>query len=264
MIKKIFNFFLIISLIITVSCNNYKKVLKGNDTQKKYELAESLYNKKDYSKALQILDELVNVYRGTENAEKIYFMYAFSYYGQDDYILAGYHFKQFYKIFPSSKHAEEALYMNAYCKYLDSPVYTLDQTSTYEALEELQLFINTFPESTRVGDANKLMDELREKLEKKAYGVAFLYYKTEDFKAAIIALKNVLKDFPETKRKEEISYYIAKASYIYAQKSVDSKKPERYRSTVDVCNSFLRTFSGSRYVKEVTAILNTSNKKILN
>lgn len=264
MIKKIFNFFLIISLIITVSCNNYKKVLKGNDNQKKYELAESLYNKKDYSKALQILDELVNVYRGTENAEKIYFMYAYSYYGQDDYILAGYHFKQFFKIFPNSKHAEEALYMNAYCKYLDSPVYTLDQSSTDEALSELQLFINTYPESSRVNDANKLMDELREKLEKKAFGVAFLYYKTEDYKAAIIALKNVLKDFPETKRKEDINFYIVKASFVYAQKSIDSKKTERYGSTVDFCNNFLKMYSGSRYVKEVTVILNTSNKKILN
>lgn len=262
MFKKTVFYLLIISILAGFSCNNYQKITKGNDTQKKYELAENLYNKKDYAKSLQILDELVNVYRGTENAEKIYYMYAFCYYGQDDYLMAGYHFKQFYKIFPSGKYAEEALYMSAYCKYLESPVYTLDQSSSDEALEELQLFINTFPESKRVEDANKLMDELREKLEKKAFGIAFLYFKTEDYKAAIIALKNVLKDFPETKKKEDITYYIVKSSYAYATRSIESKKNERLNSTIEYSGNFLKMFPGSKYAKEVSSI-QTSSRKLL-
>lgn len=254
------NTILLVIILLAVSCSNYQKVLKNADPRIKYEAAIKYYEGKDYFKALQLLDELVSVYRGSENAEKIYYMYAKCYMEQDDYVMASYHFNQFYKIFPNSQYAEECLYLSAYCQYLDSPVYTLDQTSTYMAIEQMQLFINTFPNSQRVIEANNMMDEMRQKLELKAYYIAKLYYKRNDYNAAIVMLKNLLRDYPETKRREEINYYIAMASYDYAMKSIESKKQERLLNSENLCKTYINQYPNGRYIKDIqTIILNISN-----
>jgi outer membrane protein assembly factor BamD len=147
--------------------------------------------------------------------------------------------------------------MSAYCKYLDSPTYTLDQTSTHEALKELQIFINFYPKSDRVAEANKLIDALRLKLIEKAYEIAKLYYKTESYNAAQIAFTNILKDFPETSYREEIMFNIVKSSYYYAKNSIDSKKQERYKTVIDAYNSLINTFPDTKFKKDATNFYNT-------
>ncbi len=257
MIKKLIYLLFIVALFQLSSCSKYQKLLKGTDHAKKLEMGIKYYEKHDYYRALQMFDNVIAIYRGKEQAEKIHYYYAYCYYGQADYILASYHFKNFSKIFPNSKYAEECLYMSAYCKYLDSPTYTLDQTSTHEALKELQIFINFYPKSDRVAEANKLIDALRLKLIEKAYEIAKLYYKTESYNAAQIAFTNILKDFPETSYREEIMFNIVKSSYYYAKNSIDSKKQERYKTVIDAYNSLINTFPDTKFKKDATNFYNT-------
>lgn len=247
------------------SCSKYQRLLKSNDNAKKLEMAVNYYEKQDYYRALQLFDEVIIVYRGKEQAEKIQYYYAYCYYGQGDYITASYHFKNFAKIYPNSKYAEECFYMSAYCKYLDSPSFTLDQSSTQEAIKELQLFINFYPRSARVAEANKLIDDLRLKLTNKALEIAKLYYKTESYNAAQIAFTNILKDFPETSQREEIMYYIVKSEYEYAKNSIDSKKQERFRNIIESYNNLITNFPQSKYKNDAEtyykkALSNLENK----
>jgi outer membrane protein assembly factor BamD len=251
MIKKSLVILIAFVGFTVVSCSKYNRLLKSDDYAKKLEMAIYYYEKTDYYRALQLFDDVIAVYRGKEQAEKIHYYYAYCYYGQEDYLIASYHFKNFSKIFPNSKYAEECLYMSAYCKYLDSPVYSLDQSSTYEAIKELQAFINFYPKSERVAEANKLIDDLRAKLAKKFFETAKLYYKIESYNAAQIAFNNVLKDFPETSFKEEILYYIVKSNYYLAKNSVESKKNERLNNVVTSYNNFVNVFPQSKYLNEL-------------
>ncbi len=265
MIKKLIYLLSVVALLQLSSCSKYQRLLKSTDHAKKLEMAIKYYEKNDYVRALQMFDGVIAVYRGKEQAEKIHYYYAYCYYGQGDYIVASYHFKHFAKIFPNSKYSEECLYMSAYCKYLDSPSYTLDQSSTHEALKELQLFINFYPKSERVAEANKLIDNLRLKLIKKAFDIAKLYYRTGSYNAAQIAFSNILKDFPETSYREEIMFYIVKSNYYYAKNSVDAKKRERYKTVIDTYNALLNTFPESKYKNDAedlykNAISNYENK----
>jgi len=265
MIKKLLYLLAIVALVQLTSCSKYQRLLKSNDYALKLDMAVKYYEKHDYYRALQLFDEVIIVYRGKEQAEKIQYYYAYCYYGQTDYIMASYHFKNFAKIYPNSKYAEECLYMSAYCKYMDSPSYTLDQSSTQEAIKELQLFINFYPKSNRVAEANKLIDDLRLKLSTKAFEIAKLYYKTESYNAAQIAFANVLKDFPETSNREEILYYIVKSNYNYARLSVDSKKQDRYKNVIEAYNNLITNFPQSKYRKEAddiskSALSNIENK----
>jgi outer membrane protein assembly factor BamD len=253
--------FLFVFVVCISACTNYSKIVKGTDYSKKYELALQLYNKKDYNRAYPLLEELVSVYRGTVNAEDIYYYYAYCNYYMDDLISASYHFEQFVKTYPGSVKAEEIAFMNAYCYFLGSPNYTLDQTNSIKAIEEMQLFINQYPSSTRINECNDLIDKLRIKLENKSVDAGKLYYKTMDYKAAIITFKNTIKEFPNTIYKEELMFLTVKASFLLAENSIDSKKYERYKNTVDAYYSFIDKFATGKYAREAESIYIKANEQ---
>ena len=153
-------------MLVAGSCKSkYEKLKASNDMAKKYRAALDYYNKKNYSKALDLFETLVQRYRGQAQAEDLYYYYAYANYNLKDYTSARYHFKTFADTYPSSLRAEECRFMAAYCYYLDSPIYSLDQTNTSSAIDALQLFINLYPKSERVAEAGKLIQNLRDKLE---------------------------------------------------------------------------------------------------
>lgn len=259
--------FLIIHLILITflsSCSTYQKTLKGTDNDKKYDEAIKYYESGDYYRAQQLFDQLIPVLRGTDKAEKIHYFYGYTYYNQREYTLASYYFKRFSKSFPTSVHAEECAYLAAYCKFLESPNYSLDQTTTYEAITELQLFINMYPASERVIECNKLIDQLRLKLEEKAYRISRLYLKMEEYKAAIQSYNTLLKEFPATKYKESIMFDLVKANYHYAEKSIISKKKERYLSAVEAYDKLAAAYPESSYLQEAREIRDDIMKNNLN
>lgn len=259
-INRIITYTFLISFF--ASCNDYNKLLKSTDYNKKYEAAVKYYGAGDYSKALALLEELMSVYRGTERAEKILYYYAYASYASGDYLLAGYHFNNFAKSFPASEHAEECTYMNGYCYFLESPKYSLDQTETKNAIRELQNFIYKYPNSQRVKQCNELIDQLRAKLEKKYFEIARQYYFLNDYKAAVVSFENVLKDFPDTKYREEIMFLVIKANYLYSLKSIEAKKTERFKATMDAYNKFISYFpENSKYAKEASGIYSSAKKQ---
>lgn len=262
MIRKLIP--LVLITVLLASCSKYQKLLKSTDNEEKYKMAIEFFEKKDYYRAIQLFEQLQPYYKGTEKAEKIAFYYAYAHYEEQDYILASYYFKQFSINYPNSKNAEEAAFLSAYCNYLDSPTSSLDQETTLNAIQGLQLFTNQYPGSQRVGRANELIDELRMKLESKSYDIANLYYKMEDYKAAIIAFKNLIKDYPDTKYREYALFHIAKASYYYALKSTDAKKPERFLATSDALDNFLASYPESSFKDQVMELKKDTDRQLEN
>jgi outer membrane protein assembly factor BamD len=254
--------FLFVILLTVSSCSRYQRLLKSTDINAKYEAAFKYYDQGDYFRAIQIFDELVTYFRATDKAEKIYYAYAYANYNEGDYVLAEYHFKNFVTTFPSSPKAEECAYMAAYCDYMDSPEYYLDQTSTKDAINSLQLFVNEYPKSKYVEDCNKYIDELRLKLEEKSFSIGMLYFRTEEYKAAITAFNSTLKDYPDTKYKEEALFYIMKSYFIFANNSIAAKKSERYQAAVKAYTVFISNFPQSKFIREADAINRTASKEL--
>lgn len=237
-------------LLFLIGCSKYQRLLKSDDYSAKYEAAVALYDKGKYERALPLLEELVPLFRGTDKAEKVYYYYCYTNYNLDFLYEAAYHFKKFSTTFPNSKHAEETLFMNGYCRYLLSPISSLDPTDTYTALNELQLFANTYPQHQLLDSTNNLMDKLRSKLEVKSYENAKQYYQIFDYKAAIVALNNTLRDFPDTKFHEEIALLLLKSNYHLAVNSIKEKKIQRFDDTIEAYLNFVDSFKESKYLKE--------------
>src|ERR1700712_4013305 len=256
MFKKQQSFFgglLIVMILAFGSCKSkFEKLKASNDNTKKYKEAIRLYNKRDYSKALELFDVLVARYRGQEQAEDLYYYYAYTNYRLHDYTSARYHFKSFADTYPTSTRAEECRFMAAYCYYLDSPIFSLDQSNTLSAIDALQLFINLYPKSERVAEAGKLIQNLRDKLEQKAYANSKLYLTIGDYQAAVIAFNNTLRDYPDTKYAEEMEYLTIKAQYEYAKHSREDFQEERYGLTMTYADQFVEKYPASKFSKEAT------------
>lgn len=260
-VKKFVLHFFIITLLFISACTNTEKVLKSNDTNYKYTKALEWYNKGQYFKAIPVFEELMGLYKGSKTTEEVYYYYCMAQYKQGSYILSAFHFKNFVTKHPKSQYTEEALYMHAESYYKQSPKFNLDQSETYDAIGAYQTFINQYPESSRVADANNKIDELREKLEEKALRAAKLYYKTENYRAAAFAYKNLLIDFPDIDNSEEIQYKIVKSFYKYAEQSIATKQLDRYEDVIRVGNIFISRHDNSKFTTDVQSTIENSHFK---
>jgi len=219
-------------LILLQGCSQYGKILKSPDRSLRFEKGLEYYRKMDYLRAQQLFESLLPFYRGQDSSEIVYYYFANCFYGLKDYQTAAYHFHSFTENFYNSKHQVECAYKAVYCRYMAGNPSYLDQSDTRKTMDALQLFINQYPNSQYADTCNILMDNLRDKLKTKAYDNAYLYYKIGDFKSASVALKNVIKDYPDIDQKEFIEYLIVKSSYQYASNSVESRKEERLMITL--------------------------------
>ncbi|MDA3881989.1 MAG: outer membrane protein assembly factor BamD [Bacteroidales bacterium] len=261
MIKKI----LYISLVtILISCQSeYQKLLKSNDYENMYEQALTYYNTEDYYKAYSLFEKLLPIYRITEKGEKINYYIARCYYEEGDYLMAAYYFNQFIVTFPDSEYCETAQYFMALCYQYNSPKPSLDQTYTYKAIDEFQRYINKYPQGQYIKESNNYIAELREKLEIKAYEKAKLYYLIEDYKAAVVVLKNCLLEYPDTKFREEILYMTFRAAYLLAKNSVEDKKEQRIESAIDEYEAYIDEYPEGQWIKDAEKMFEKINNKTI-
>ena len=257
-IMKLRVIWILILVLLVSSCSHYEKVLKSTDFELKKAKVKEYYDEGQYVRATELLAQILPRYRATAEAEELMWMNAQSYFGMKDFIMAGSEFRNFSEIYPYGKHAEDANFMSAMCDYFQSPRAELDQENTRNAILGFTLFINRFPVSTRVEEARNYMKELQERLVEKSYLSAKLYYDMNQYKAAIVALNNSLKEFPETKYREEMMFLKLSSLFLYAENSVASKQPERYQSALDDYYSFMEEFPKSTYSKEVGRIFQTT------
>ncbi|MGC6470864.1 MAG: outer membrane protein assembly factor BamD [Flavobacteriales bacterium] len=254
--------FYICSLTLLLSCSGYQKVLKSNDVELKYEMAKKYYDDTEYFKALPLLDELHLLYKGTNRAEEVDYLLAYTHYGLGANMLASYYFKIFTLTYPNSKHVEELSFMSAYCYYLESPSSTLDKTNTLKAISELQSFIDRYPESKRVSECNELIDNLTVKVHVKAFKIAKLYHDIEDYKAAITALNNLIIDYPTIENQQEILYLILQSNYQLAINSIQSKKEERFNNTIAAFNYFKNNNTNEKLLNDAQNIYDKTLKQL--
>jgi len=249
-------------LIFTASCNQYQQVVKSDDYNLKLAKAKEYYNKGLYYKALPLFEELLSFYKGTNVMQDVLYYYAYCHYQTGEYLVASYHFKNYATTYTSDPRAEECLFMSAKCYQLVSPSYMLEQSYTKDCIDAAQLFVNTYPNSSYVADANKMVDDMRAKLEEKAYYGAYLYYKMERYKAAHTAFQNLLRDYPDSEHAEYVMFLILKSDYYYALNSVPNKQQERFETTITTYQNFTNKYTSSKYQTDAQNIYEASVKNL--
>ena len=259
---------LLVAVLFALSlsaCGEYNKLLKSTDYEYKYEAAKAFFAKGQYTRAATLLNELITILKGTANAEESLYMLGMCYYNQEDYQTAAQTFIQYYNVYPRGVYAELARFHAGKALYLDTPEPRLDQSGTYSAIQQLQLFLEYFPESTRKEEAQNMIFALQDKLVMKEYLSARLYYNLgnylgNNYQACVITAQNALRDYPYTNLREDLSILILRAKYELAVYSVEDRKMERYREALDEYYAFKNEFPESKYLKEADHIFDEAQK----
>ena len=241
---------------------SYRKVMKHDDDQLRFKYAEKYFTNGDYYKAQSIYEDLIAPHRTEEFGRTCYYKYSECHYLQGDYYLAGYYFKQFHKNNSFDPRAQSALFKSALCKVKISPSYTLDQTDTEGAIDQLQLFLDRYPDTEYRDTCNKIIDKLSLKLDRKKFEVAMLAYKTQQYKAAAVLFDVCLTDFPQSVYKEEILYHKLRSNYLLAINSITKKKIARFEETIKSYDKFVSAFPDSAHKRDAESIEGSARKKL--
>ena len=237
-------------LSLCTQCSDYNKMLKSGDVEEKLIYAEAALDSGNCFRALPLYDELMRLTRGTERAPDIHWNRALTHDCVNDFYLSRYYFQSFAKTFPNDARVEEALFRAALCSYYLSPQSSLDQTDTRSAIDELQLFMDRYPSSTLRDSSQHMVDNLRGKLELKAFENARLYHKTGNYKSATIAMAHAMEDYPGSPYQEELQYLIIDCHYQYALQSTERRKLERYNDAIQAFHTFASRFPESSKMKQ--------------
>jgi len=236
------------------SCSEYQKAIKSEDIAVKFEMATELYDAGKYRKALRLFDQIAPKYRGKPQAQKLMYMKSMSHYNVGDYYTSNYEMERFVSSYPESEKAEEIAFLAAKSYYYLPPVYSKEQKETVEAIEKIQTFINSYPNSTYLAEANKMVKELDFKLEKKAYEIAKQYHTVaphnRDYEAPIKAFDNFILDYPGATHKEQAMFYRLDSAYNLALNSVEYKKEERIENAIAFYNTFKRRYANSEFIEK--------------
>lgn len=253
----------VVAMMAAVSCKSqYDTLLSSNDVDAKYKAAFELFNKGKYQKAASLFESMSVLTDGTERDDTVQYYWGLSNYKFKDYITAETNFSKFINNFPRSPFAEEARFLRIDCLYKSTYRYELDQNPTRVAINAISEYEKDYGYNEHKDQCDAMLKELNHRLDKKAFEAARLYYNMEDYKAARVAFRNILKDNADNIYREDILYYIAKSSYKYAQLSVVSKQKERYLTFVDDYLNFIGEIQESQYTRELKALYARAQKAL--
>ena len=262
---------LLLTAFVFSSCGNftnlYKHKLKERDYDYMYEAAKEYYVAGQYDKSIQLLNDVITIMKGSDRGEESVYMLGMSYLKNKEYDIAAQTFQQYYTSYPRGTYTERARFYAGKALWISTPEAQLDQSDTYQAIQELQLFLEFYPDSPYRDEAQDIIFEAQDKLVEKEYNAAKLYYNLgtylgNNFQSCVICAQNALKDYPYTKYREDLALLVMKAKYELAYNSVLSKKAERYRDAVDECYAFKNEYSESANVKLADELLQKAEEAL--
>ncbi len=254
--------YLLVCMAALSSCGGFEKIRKSSDVNYKLTKANEYFDKKQYQHANELYKELMPIMKSTRNWEALYYKYAFTFYYMKDYLDGSYYFKNFTEYFPTSKDAEECEFMSALCLFKYAPKYSLDQTNSVKALEALQSYVNRYPSSKRMVEANGYIDASKKKLETKQAAAAKLYFNISQYKAATVAYKSVIRNNPESPSADLYLYMIQRSQYKYARASITEKQEERYASSISAYRELKDTYPNSKYIADADKLYTETNNNV--
>lgn len=247
------------------ACGEYNRILKSKDPDQKLEFARRAFEQRRYVQAATVLADVIPRFKGNEKAEEALYLMALSYFENKDYVNSGAYFKNYYTRFPKGRYAELSRFYSGYGYFLDSPEPQLDQSETIKGIEELQSFLDYYPQSSKVSIAQNAIFDLQDKLTLKQLMNAQLYYNLgtfqgNNYQSAIIVAKNAVKDYPYSRYKEDLDLLILKSMYQQAAQSVEEKKGDRFREVVDEYYGFVNNYPDSPHRDEADNIFKIASR----
>ncbi len=264
MIKKRLLIAALAVLALTGCSSKFDTLLSGTDVDSKYAAAFEYFNDGKFQKAAKLFESLSVQTNGTSKEDTVQYYWGLSNYRFKDFYTAETNFSKFITNFPRSPFTPEASFLRLDCLYRSTFRYELDQMPTRAAIGSIHQYLVDNPGNVHTDVCNEMLRDLNDRLDKKAFEGARLYYKMEDYQASRVAFRNILKDNAENNYREQILYYIAMSSYKFAHLSVAAKQKERYLTFMDDYFNFIGEYPESIYKRELDVVYKRAQRAMGN
>ena len=243
-------------LVIAGACaSKFETLLTSNDVEAKYAAAMNYYQNQKFARAAQLFESMAVLTSGTARDDTVQFYWGMSNYRNKDFYTAEGNFASFIQSFPRSPFAPDAEFYRLDCMYRATYRYELDQMPTRSCLAAILQYEREHPDdAAHLAACAEMKYDLQDRLDRKDYEAGRLYYRMEDYLAAQVQLRNVLKSNADNHYREDVLYYTAMSSYNYARLSLPSKRRERYLVFSDDYLNFIGEYPESHYRKELDGL----------
>lgn len=247
-----------VAAMMTGCAGEFNRVIKSSDYDYRYEYAKQCFAEGKFGRAEILLQDLITLKKGTDEAEEALYMLAMSQYMNHDFDSAAATFRKYFSSYPKGFYAEQAMFYVGQSLYESAPEPRLDQTPTIGAINAYQQFLDFYPNSQLRERAQDRLFELQDKLVMKELLSAQLYYNLggyfgninsnseSNYSSSIIVAQNALKTYPYSNHREEFSLLIMKSKFELAENSSADRKLERYQDAEDECYGFLNEYPESK------------------
>ena len=261
-------------LLMSSCASEFNSIYKYGDNESKYEYAKEAFARNKFQQAIALLEELVTLKKGTDEAQECLYMLGMAQYCNLDYEAASETFRKYGSSYPRGIYAEPAAFYVGQSLYQSAPEPRLDQSPTNGAITAYQQFIDLYPDSKLRAQAQERLYELHDKLIQKELLSAELYYnlggyfgninsnEESNYTSCIVTAQNALKSYPYCNQREQFMLLIMKSKFQLAENSSEEKRLERYRDAEDECYGFINEFPDSKNVATAEKYI-TKCKKVI-
>jgi outer membrane protein assembly factor BamD len=128
-------------------------------------------------------------------------------------------FREFLTYFPTNPRADYAQFRLAYAYTKQMLAPDRDQSPTRDAIRELQVFIDRYPNSPMLPEVQKMMREAKDRLSESSFRVGRTYYRMKWYPGAIDRFREVLKDDPQYTHRDDVYFLLAESLRVTDKKA---------------------------------------------
>jgi outer membrane protein assembly factor BamD len=205
---------LLAGLAFSAACSREKNVVPTGILEgDKYlmDRATELVGKKKWFQAREYYRELVDNYPQSSYRPDAKLGLGDTYLGErspESLVMAQNEFREFLTFYPTHPRADYAQYKLGMCHFEQMLAPDRDQTETREAVAELAIFIQRYPNSALLDEGRQKLREARNRLSESEYKVGYFYWRNKWYPGAIERLKGLLKTDPEYPKRDAVYYHL--------------------------------------------------------
>ncbi|MCA1586778.1 MAG: outer membrane protein assembly factor BamD [Acidobacteria bacterium] len=131
-------------------------------------------------------------------------------------------YREFLTFYPTHPRADYAQYRLSYAYAQQMLGADRDQSATRDAIKELEVFVQRYPNSALLPEAQQLLREALDRLSEASYRVGFFYYRAKYWAGAIDRFREILATDPGYTQRDAVYFHLAESLLL----SDKEKKPE--------------------------------------
>ncbi len=179
-----------------------------------YEKGEAAFKDRKWINAREYYRQIVDNYPQSQYRPDAKLAVGDTYIGEsttESLLLAVNEFREFLTFYPTHVRADYAQYRLGYAHTEQMLRPERDQSATREAVKELNLFVERYPNSQLMPEVQKLLRNAKDHLSEASYRVGFHYYRVKWYHGAIDRFREVIVSDPEYTGRDAVYFYLAES-----------------------------------------------------